>query len=402
MLLQTFASRLRSLAGARRPLFFLALVLLTIEFLDEWIYSTREASWPLIRADLQLSYSQIGLLLGLPGFIGNALELPLGILGDFWRRKSLILAGGLALFLAMLWIAMASTFHALLFAFVLASPASGSFVTLSQATLMDLDPTRHEQMMARWTLAGSLGVVVGPLMLAGALSAGVGWRTMFVLLALGAIALTLVASQQPIPNGEQYAEPVEPRAVLRESVAAMRRRDVARWLILLAFSDLMLDVLLGFLALYLVDVVGVSAALAGTGIAVWTGVGLVGDVLILFVLRRIRGLAYLRFSALTMLVLFPAFLLAPGYGFKLLLLGAIGITNAGWYSILKAQLYSALPGQSGTVMSVGALFGLFEALIPLSLGLVAERYGLPAAMWCLVLGPIVLLVGIPRERRLTR
>ena len=49
------------------------------------------------------------------------------------------------------------------------------FVSLSQASLMDTSPDRHDQNMARWTLAGSLGVVAGPLLLAGAAFFGSGW-----------------------------------------------------------------------------------------------------------------------------------------------------------------------------------------------------------------------------------
>lgn len=35
-------------------------------------------------------------------------------------------------------------------AFILFYPASGAFVNLSQATLMDSETDRHEQNMARW------------------------------------------------------------------------------------------------------------------------------------------------------------------------------------------------------------------------------------------------------------
>src|SRR3546814_5793437 len=45
---------------------------------------------------------------------------------------------------------------------------------------------------------------------------------------------------------------------LVNALRALRRGDVLRWLTLLQFSDLMLDILLGFLALYFVDVVGVT------------------------------------------------------------------------------------------------------------------------------------------------
>jgi FSR family fosmidomycin resistance protein-like MFS transporter len=98
------------------------------------------------------------------------------------------------------------------------------------------------------------------------------------------------------------------------------------------------------------------------------------------------------------LVLFPAFLLVPGVWAKLVLLGLLGLSNAGWYPILKAQLYSAMPGQSGTVMTVGNVFGLVGGLIPLGLGLIAEQYDLTVTMWLLLLGPVALLCGIPRKQ----
>jgi FSR family fosmidomycin resistance protein-like MFS transporter len=168
---------------------------------------------------------------------------------------------------------------------------------------------------------------------------------------------------------------------------------------LLEFADLMLDGFHGWLALYFVDVVGVGAGRVGAAIAVWTCVGLCGDFLLIPLLERVRGLSYLRWSAFAMLLLFPAFLLAPGIVAKLVLLGLIGIANAGWYSILKAQLYAAMPGQSGVVMSLGNISGLVGALVPFCLGLVAERFGLGLMMWLLLAGPLALLVAIPRKRK---
>jgi FSR family fosmidomycin resistance protein-like MFS transporter len=129
----------------------LVLTLLAIEFLDELVFGAREAAWPLIRSDLGLSYTQVGLLLSLPTLIGNLVELPLGILGDTWKRRELILGGGALFALALLITALSPGFPLLLIAFILLSPASGAFVGLSQATLMDSDPGRHEQNMARWT-----------------------------------------------------------------------------------------------------------------------------------------------------------------------------------------------------------------------------------------------------------
>jgi FSR family fosmidomycin resistance protein-like MFS transporter len=373
-----------------------AVTLLAIEFLDEFVFGIREAAWPLMRTDLGLDYAQIGLLLGVPNVASALVEPILGILGDVWRRRLLVLGGGAVFALALLVTALSQGFSVLLTAFILLYPASGAFVTLSQATLMDTDAARHEQNMARWTFAGSLGVVMGPLALAAGATAGLGWRRLFLLSAGLTLTLLVVASRFRLAYGQSDPRRSEFRSGVMDTLHALRRGAVLRWLTLLQFSDLMMDTLLGFLALYLVDVGGAAPYQAGAAVAVWTGLGLVGDLLLIPLLGRVRGLAYLRISAAVELTAFPAFLLVPGIWAKLVLLGLLGLFNAGWYSILKAQLYSAMPGQSGTVMTVSNVFGFVGGLIPLGLGLVAQRLGLEVTMWLLLLGPIALLVGIPR------
>jgi FSR family fosmidomycin resistance protein-like MFS transporter len=371
--------------------------LLAIEFLDEFVFGAREAAWPLIRTDLGLSYAQVGLLLGLPSLVSSVVEPFLGILGDIGKRRLLILGGGVVFALALLLTALSQDFPVLLISFIILYPASGAFVTLSQATLMDTDPARHEQNMARWTLAGSLGVVAGPIVLGAAAMLNLGWRGLFVAFAALTLIPLAVAYHFRFAIGQQGSGKPDFRAGLVDALRALRRGEVLRWLTLLQFSDLMLDVLLGFLALYFVDVAGTTPAQAGMAVAVWTGLGLLGNLLLIPLLERVRGLRYLRLSAVVELVLLPAFLLVPSFWEKLALLALLGLFNTGWYSILQAQLYSAMPEQSGTVMTLGNVFGLVGGLIPLGLGLVAERFDLMVAMWLLLLGPVALLVGIPKH-----
>jgi FSR family fosmidomycin resistance protein-like MFS transporter len=82
---------------------------------------------------------------------------------------------------------------------------------------------------------------------------------------------------------------------------------------------------------------------------------------------------------------------------KFILLGLLGLCNSGWYAILKGRLYSSMPGQSGTVMTLDSLFSLLGKLLPFGIGLAAQFFGLRLAMWLLLLGPIVLLFGLPRN-----
>ncbi|HKE98151.1 MAG TPA: MFS transporter [Actinomycetes bacterium] len=372
-------------------------MLLAVELFDELVYGAREAAWPLIRADLGLSYAQVGVLLSVPGLLAALIEPALGVLADGRRRRALVLGGGAAFVAALLLAAAAGGFAPLLAAFVLMGPASGAFVSLSQATLTDLDPARRERSMARWVVAGSVGAVAGPLVLAAVVALGGGWRgSMWGFAALG-LLLALLARGVPFRPAAGH-EDDGLRAGLGRALAALRDREVLRWLLLLELTDLAGDVLLGFLALYVTDVAGGSAVQAGLAVTVWTGAGLAGDAALLVVLRRVPGLRYLRAGALAVLLLLPAFLLAPGLPAKLGVLALLGALNAGWYAIPQARLYEALPGRSGAAVALSSLAGLVGELLPLGMGLLAAAAGLGTALWVTLLAPLSVLALVPRER----
>lgn len=384
----------------KRSLYFYTAVLLAIEFADELVSSAHQAAWPLIRTELHLSYTQIGMLLSIPHFISNLIEPLLCIFGDTGYRRKLVLGGGIIFTIAQLLIALSGNFYMLLAAMILIYPAGGAFVGLAQATLMDLAPERHTQNMARWTLAGSVAMVMGSLLLSATLAFGLGWRTLFSAFTIVLALLVVAAWRLPFTVAAATAGQsalADLKEGLRGAWRALRSRAVVRWLTLLAFSNLMLDVLGGFLTLYFVDVVKKTPIEAVFAVIVWIGVGLTGDLLLIPLLERVDGLRYLRANAAVVLCLFPLFLLLPTMAGKLLVLALLGILNAGWYSILKAQLYSTMPGRSGIVLAVYNIFGVVEGLIPLALGLIAERYGLSFTMWLLLIAPLALLVGIPRK-----
>jgi MFS transporter, FSR family, fosmidomycin resistance protein len=324
-----------------------------------------------------------------PSVVALVVEPVLGVVAVTWRRRLLVLAGGGCFAGALALAAGAGSFWALLVAFSVLYPASGAFVSLSQASLMDLHPERREHNMARWTLAGALGAVIGPLALAAFAWAGLGWRGLFAGLAFLALALVVRARRVPDDGDGE-------RLHVRDALRVLTRRGVFRWLLLLELSDLMLDVFLGFLALYLVDEVGASTATAGLSVAIWTGAGLIGSAAVIPLLQRIDGLRYLRSSAGVTALLFVAFLLVPAMGGKLVLLAAIAVANAGWYPVLQARLYGALGEASGLALTVGALFPL-NAVLPLAIAAIAERYGLSIALWPLLAAPAALLLFVPRR-----
>lgn len=371
-----------------------------IEFLDELVFGIGEAAWPFIRDDLHLNYAQIGLALSLPGFIANFIEPFLYAISDVWKRRAVILSGGIFFTISLFLTGISTSFTLLLASFILFNPSSGAFVSLSQASLMDADPIRREHNMARWTFAGSLGVVTGPILLAAAAWIGFGWRGMFIAVALLSTLILLIAWRR-IPDDKPH--PVSfPRFgdILKQfsaTFSALKNWTIVRWLILLEFSDLMLDVFYGFLPLYFVDIAGFTPPQAALSVSVWAVVGLLGDFLLIPLVERVKGLDYLRLSVLVELILFPTFLLVQIPWIKLVLVALMGFFNAGWYAILKAKLFESMHGQSGAALTLDNVSGLIGKLIPFGIGLVAQAYGLGTAMWLLLAGPIVLLIGLPRR-----
>jgi FSR family fosmidomycin resistance protein-like MFS transporter len=376
---------------------------LFIEFLDELAFGAQGALMPLLQTDFHLNYIQIGLLISFPGYMSLLIEPILGILADVWKRRVLILGGGVILVIALMLTSTAQTFYILLFAFAISAPASGAFVSLTQSTWMDADPDRRDHNMARWTFAGSIGVVLGPLALGAALTIGLNWRGLQLVLAALIFVAVIAAFHSlhpPLPAKNVPQIPTLKSFLdgLRNAFSTLRKPDVIRWVILLEFSDLMLDTLLAFLALYFVNIAGLTPQVATLAVAVWTGVGLLGDFLLIPLLEKVNGLAYLRVSVMIELILFPAFLLVPTLALKLILLALLGFFNSGWYAILKAEQYKSMQGQSGSVLVLDNLGALLGRSIPLAIGFIAESYGLGVAMWVLLAGPIGLFFGLPRHK----
>jgi len=392
-----------------------------------------------------------------PVLAGSVLELPMGMLAGHGRRRHrVVLGGGLAFILALAGAALARTLPELLFAFIAFYPASGAFVSLTQAELMDAFPDRRAQHMARWDLAGSAGAAAGPLVVAAVLASGGGWRGAYLVLAgLSAVAWLGMcrrgaATSAGADRGEadpagtgsdgagsdgagsdgagsdgagsdgadpggagsdgadlegadpDGADPGEPgpagpagrrpwAARAREVIAAVRGGGTLRWLVLLEVADLLLDVLTGFVALYLVDVAHATPAVAAVGMTVRLAAGLAGDAGCVFVLERAGDLAVLRATAVAAALLYPGFLLVPGLLPKLAALAALTAATSPWYPVLQARLYGSLPGRSPVAVTLSSAAAMAGGLGPLAVGLIAQAAGLPWALACLTVVPLVIL-----------
>jgi FSR family fosmidomycin resistance protein-like MFS transporter len=390
------------LSGILRGVSSITFLFLLIEFFDELNYSVGNAALPALRTDLGLTYVQVGLLLGVPGIINTFIEPVLMLLGDTRFRKHIMLAGGVAIAVSLLTIAASNSFTLALVGFVIVYPASGAFVSLSQATLMDLNPGREPQMMARWTLSGSVANLVGPVVLAAGFALGLGWRWAYISLAVMFLVLVVITMLRHIPLPPRpYTSPSlgHPGIDLLHGLwQALRNPKLMRWMVLLQSSDLLLDVLTGYLALYFTDVMGLSIAQASVMMGVLMGAGLISNIVLIPLLDRYPGRKLVRLSAAVTAVLYAAWLLVPWLWVKVFLIVLIKLVTLGWYEVLQGEAFGEASGRSGTVMAINSIIGLLGGGVAFLIGFVAARAGLQAALWILLAGPISLVLFVPKYR----
>lgn len=375
-------------------MFFAAAVLYGTELLDELIYGLHGAVLPQLRDDLSLTYTEIGLLFTVPALVSTMGEPLLGLIADTRYRRALVIGGILSTALGLSLIGIGQTFAAILLAFTILYIASGAYVSLSQATLIDRDPGRAEQIMVRWTVLGSIGVAVAPLIATAVFALGYGWRGLYLGLAGAAGLYTALLLTQSYSAHAGATDRVRPGEMFDNLRAALRMPELWRWIILTELADLMLDKLFEVTGLYFTDVVGVDVTAASGAVALATTAGLVGNLVMVPTLERIGGLRILRVTAVLVAVLYPVWLVTTITELKFVLIPVVSFLTTGWYPILQARSYQVLPGQSGLIVSIAALGNIVSLFVPVVLGQIADTFGLETAMWLLMLGPIALIIGL--------
>jgi FSR family fosmidomycin resistance protein-like MFS transporter len=171
-----------------------------------------------------------------------------------------------------------------------------------------------------------------------------------------------------------------------------------RWMILLQLSDLLLDVLTGYLPLYFTDVTGLPVAQASLMMSVLMLASLISNIALIPILERYPGRNLVRISAGVTGILYAGWLLAPWLWVKVGMIILIKLVTLGWYEVLQGEAFAVVPGRSGTVMAINSVIGVMGGGISFLIGWVAAQAGLPAAMWILLLGPISLVLFVPRSK----
>jgi len=323
------------------------------------------------------------------------------VLADRHPRRIFVVGGLLGMAAAMTLAGLAPTAWALGAAISLFWVAGGCGVSLSRATLMDADPERREQVLARWSFVGTLGDLATPAFLWALALAGLGWRAGFLISGAILFAFALVVAPHRFPGPRGVAAEEDEGVPLRETLrAALANRRLMGWLFGVSLCGMLDELLVAFGSLYMerdlgLDLAARSAAL--TALMAGAAVGVVAAERLLA--RGVDPLRLLLAACAGSVAALAAWLAATGPIGCGVAMALVGVSGAPLWPIAQAQAYRALPNRSALVHAMAGLFAPVELALPLTLGLAADHLGLRWALALVAIQPLGLaLVALASPR----
>jgi MFS family permease len=321
-------------------------------------------------ADLGLSYTELSTALLLIA-VGAVAGAPVAVAADRCSRRVLC-AGGAALGAVSLAMAgVATSFAGFAVASLLAGVASTAMVDVAEIALADVSGDELERRLTTQNVLASIGDLVGPVIVVGAVAVGGSWRTCFLVAGLlaGAYALWLASLPFPGPPRQGGDDPVG--GVLRAVVA-----DPAVWLVgaVAALLNPLDEPLIAFFVPHLEQARGVGRT-AATAIASMTVVGaFVG-----YVSLRARP-AHLAVDAPVLAAATVACVVAPDAATATIASAAVGVFLARVWVDVQRRSLSVRPGQAGTVRAVMTVIESGALALPLVAGVAADAFGPSAGL----------------------
>ncbi len=366
--------------------------LLLVGFADETVAFLPYGAVESIREDVGISYVQAGFLLALYPGIG-LLATPLGVVVDFVSRRAMAAIGGIGYGLGLCLFAVAGNFATLFAAVVVMGLIGDALTRAVEVALVDVAGDKIEPALARSNLLASVGDIFGPLLLAGSLATGLGWRGAFWAGGALMIAYGIVLATQPLPRPVK-ADDDEQRTPWRGFLEVARDRRVLVAGLFVALIVAFDDTFEGFAVAFLTTDRGLAPAVA----TLVAGAGMAGGVVAAAWASRtnrrrigLRPCGVLLVAGVLLLLLVPH-VVAAAVGTA----AVCAAVNLAWI-ILQAGYMTLRPGQAGTTSAVAEAVANVGVLTPLAIGLIADHHGLTVAMMLYVVIAVVFLASTRRR-----
>jgi MFS transporter, FSR family, fosmidomycin resistance protein len=374
-----------------------------VDAFDEGASGLPSAGGFAIRATFQTSIAALNAaIFVVPLLVALVIEGPILLACERFARHRVLGFGLLGMALGALMCGVGPNVYTFSAGFSVFCVASGVACGIAQAALMDADPEHREQRMTEWAVSGWLGDFAAPALLWSSAAAGLGWRGAFVAMSFALVLAALAFLRRPLPSGTSDQEEDDDELPLGDTLRLLARsRSLFWWLLGVALCSL-LDEIVTALAGMRIEAAGGDAAGGAAALFAFTAGGVLG----LFVLGRLLkgavSLWLLQISCVGCALSVAMWIACDSVELAVPLLFLVGVFSSAHYPIAQAQAYASLPGRSTLVAAAGQPFLVFEVLMPLGLGALADGFGLTVALSATLLQPLGLLLIAAAGRRSKR
>jgi MFS family permease len=231
---------------------------------------------PMIRTDLDLSYTEAGVVMSAFAITSGISQLPAGWLADRFGPRIMVALGVSGVAIAGLLIGLSQSYWTLIVFLVIAALLGGGYHPASATAISAVVPQeRRGRALGLHLVGGSSSFWVVPL-LAAPIALAWGWRGVYLTLSIPAIILgivlyILIGRRTRVRDSECQTDDVEvPKAPDR-----IHWRQILPFIIISVTTGTMIQSASAYLSLYAVDHLGVAEATAAMLVAVTPAVGLV-------------------------------------------------------------------------------------------------------------------------------
>src|SRR5215831_13883191 len=375
---------LASTAQIVRPNTKLIALLSVGHFVVDLNQGSLPALLPVLKSAHQLSYAAVATIV-LAGNVASSIVQPVfGYFADKNARRWMLPASVLLTGVGFALLGLAPGYAAMLALVVAMGLGVAAYHPEAYKTATSVAGERRATALSWFSLGGNVGVALGPPVITALVTvAGLTGS-------LGLLAPTLIASLLLLAVLPSFSQSVAPRAAAAAAARGVNMPYAMAILILVV--TIRSWTTLGFttfVPFYYIDILGADPRLVGPLLFVFLGAGAVATVIAGPLADRWGPRAFMQWVLLAALPFGMLFLVTKGV-LAFVMLGIFGalLTSSFTVSVVLGQAY--LPRHAG--MASGLIVGFAigaGGLGVTALGWVADRYGLPSALWISALMPLL-------------
>jgi FSR family fosmidomycin resistance protein-like MFS transporter len=343
---------------------------------------------PFLKAAHQLSYAAVATIVLAANVASSLVQPVFGYFADQSARRWMLPTSVLLTGAGFALMGLAPGYGTLVTLVLLMGFGVAAYHPEGYKTATSVAGERKATALSWFSLGGNVGVALGPPVIT-ALVTAVGLAG-----SLGLLVPTLIVTALLLAVLPSFAESATPRAA---AAAAARGVNMPRAMALLVLVVTIRSwATLGFttfVPFYYIDVLGADPRLVGPLLFVFLGAGALGTVVAGPLADRWGPRAFTQWVLLAALPFGALFLVVKGV-LAFVVLGIFGalLTSSFTVSVVLGQAY--LPRNAGMASGLIVGFAIGAGGVGVAaLGWIADRYGLPTALWITAFTPLAAFVA---------